>query len=64
MIHIKKRLFSSVLRIFKCEKMAYFRCVWSGHTGFFQRIYSKAFDFLNPNALDKESKTGFNATFI
>lgn len=35
-----------------------------GHTRFYQRIYLKAFDFSNPNALDKESKTGFNATFI
>lgn len=45
-----------------CEKWLIF--VVSGHAGIYQRIYSKAFDFLNPKALDKESKTGFNATFI
>lgn len=64
MVHIKKCLFFNVFSIFEYEKMAYFRYVRSGHTGIYQRIYSKAFDFSNPKALDKESKTGFNATFI
>lgn len=48
--------------VYEHEKWLVF--VVFSHTGFYQRIYSKAFDFSNPKALDKESKTGFNATFI
>lgn len=62
MVHIKKCLFYNVLAYIGCEKWLIF--VVLGHTRFYQRIYSKAFDFSNPKALDKESKTGFNATFI
>lgn len=62
MVPIKKCLFFNVLRKLECEKWLTF--VIFGHTGIYQRIYSKAFDFSNPKALDKESKTGFNATFI
>lgn len=62
MVHTKKCLFFNVLHTNECKKWLVF--IVFGHTGFYQRIYSKAFDFSNPKALDKESKTGFNATFI
>lgn len=62
MVHMKNGNFSMFLMYMSAKNGLF--CVVFGHTEFYQRVYSKAFDFSNPKAFDKESKTGFNAVFI
>lgn len=54
MVHMKNGDFSMFLAYMSVRNGLF--CVMSGYTGLYQRVYSKALDFSNPKAFDKESK--------